>query len=107
MAVLMTVHSTMELKMKKLVVAIMALGMMSGIVHAKGVEQTICFSKKFSENKSTYFPNGVPLATLGDDVKLYGGKCQQRTLPEMNKAGWKLIQVVTGLNNSFGMVLEK
>jgi len=25
----------------------------------------------------------------------------------MNKEGWKLLQVVTGLNQSFGMTLEK
>ena len=73
----------------------------------KKIEQTICFSKEFSPNKSSYFPNGVPLATLGDDVKLYGGKCNEKTLPELNKEGWRLIQVVAGLQSSFGMVLEK
>ncbi|MFT5835505.1 MAG: hypothetical protein ACI9RG_000398 [Sulfurimonas sp.] len=47
------------------------------------------------------------MASLGDKVTLNGGKCQGKTLLEMNKKGWKVIQVVTGLNRSFGMVMEK
>jgi hypothetical protein len=65
------------------------------------VEQTICFSQKAIRD------TGVFLATLGDDATLYGGKCEGVTLPEMNKKGWKLVQVVTGLQSSFGMVFEK
>ena len=62
-------------------------------------EQTICFSKD-SCDKLSY-------ASLGDAVHLCAGKCQGRTLIEMNKDGWKLLQVVTGLSSAFGMVLEK
>ena len=90
--------------MKKLVVGAIVLGLISSAVYAKAVQQTICFSK---EKISEY--NGRPIyqGTLGDAVSLYGGECQGKTLPEMNKAGWKLIQVVGGLNSAFGMVLEK
>lgn len=93
--------------MKKVILGVIVAGLLSATASAKNIEQTICFSKEYTGNKSKYFPNGVPVAQLGDAVKLLGGKCQGRSLPEMNKAGWKLIQVVTGLNASFGMVLEK
>ncbi len=60
------------------------------------IEQTICFSKE-----------GNYLAKLGDNVTLQGGKCNGRTLPEMNKNGWKLNQIVGGLSGAFGMLLTK
>ena len=84
--------------MKRLSLGIVTIGLLSSAVHAKKIEQTICFSRE---------PLGDRFwqASLGDGVKLYGGKCQKKTLPEMNKKGWKVIQVVTGLNNSFGMVM--
>jgi len=66
-------------------------------VYAKKIEQTICFSSSQCKGLGAY---GV----LGDSVHLCGGKCQGRTLAQMNKAGWKLIQVVNGLESSFGMV---
>lgn len=66
---------------------------------AKEVEQTICFSSKGE--------GYARLATLGDYIPLSGGQCQGRILSEMNKDGWKLIQVVTGLNSAFGMLLTK
>ena len=65
-------------------------------VYAKKIEQTICFSKSQC--------SGIAYGVLGDSVHLCGGKCQGRTLAQMNKAGWKLIQVVNGLSSSFGMV---
>ena len=62
-------------------------------------QQTICFSqKKYGE---------FNLASLGDTATLNSGECKGRTLIEMNKDGWRLIQVVTGVNDAFGMVLEK
>ncbi|MEA3383800.1 MAG: hypothetical protein U9Q20_03865 [Campylobacterota bacterium] len=36
-----------------------------------------------------------------------GGKCQGKTLAKMNKDGWKLVQVISGLNSSFGMLFTK
>jgi hypothetical protein len=86
--------------MKILFLGIVTIGLLSSAVHAKKIEQTICFSRE---------PLGDRFwqASLGDGVKLYGGKCQKKTLPEMNKKGWKVIQVVTGLNNSFGMVMTR
>ena len=93
--------------MKKLIAASMLCTVLSISIQAKELEQTICFSKIYSGNPSKYFPNGVPVAQLGDDVKLLGGVCQARTLPEMNKNGWELMQVVTGLEGAFGMVLSK
>ena len=87
--------------MKKfLVSAVLIGGFLVSNANAKHIEQTICFSKSDCNNA---FSPGV----LGDDVKLCGGKCQGRTLGEMNKAGWKLIQVVNGLESAFGMVFIK
>jgi len=84
--------------MKKLIMSSMiGLMVLSNIAYAKNVEQTICFS----QDSSGY------LATLGDKVILNGGKCKGKTLPQMNKLGWRLIQVVGGLQSAFGMVFEK
>lgn len=74
---------------------------------AFAVEQTICFSQRYIGKPSKYFPKGVPQATLGDKVTLNGGQCDGATLVDMNEKGWRLVFVVTGLENSFGMVLEK
>lgn len=88
--------------MKKVLLA----GMILASVSSYGVEQTICFSQKASSVE--YSPgNPVYLATLGDDATLNGGKCEGAKLSDMNKKGWRLIQVVTGLQSSFGMVFEK
>lgn len=83
------------------------IGLLLASVSSYGVEQTICYSQY--DTGRTYGSGGgkIYLASLGDDVTLNGGKCAGATLPEMNKKGWKLIQVVTGLDSSFGMVLEK
>ncbi len=92
--------------MKRYTVSTIAvLSLLSGFAsEAFAVQQTICFSKK---QISEY--NGIPIyqATLGDSVSLYGGKCHEKTLPQMNKAGWRLIQVVGGLDSAFGMVFQK
>lgn len=82
-------------------------GLLLVSVSSYAVEQTICFSQE--DTGRTYGTGGgkIYLASLGDDATLNGGKCGGSTLPEMNKKGWRLIQVVTGLNSSFGMVLEK
>ncbi len=86
--------------MKKLVFGLVVAGLLSTVSYAKKLEQTICFSKSEC---------GTPIAygTLGDNVKLCGGKCQGKTIAQMNKNGWKLIQVVNGLQGSFGMVFIK
>ncbi len=83
---------------KQIFTAILALGI-SITVQAKEVEQTICFSY-----------DGKPslrMATLGDGILLSGGRCQGKNLYQMNKEGWKLIQVVSGLDRAFGMVFIK
>ena len=86
--------------MKKFFVGI---GLISGVlvsnISAKQIEQTICFSS----NKCS----GVSIGVLGDNVKLCGGECQGKTLGQMNKKGWKLIQVIDGLSESFGMLLTR
>ena len=84
--------------MKKIIVS-MAVGLVliSTLSFGKSIEQTICFS----QDESTFF------ARLGDGVILNGKKCKGKTLPQMNRAGWRLIQVIGGLNKSFGMVFEK
>lgn len=69
------------------------------------VEQTVCYSQDDTGQK---IGNRVfYMASLGDNVTLNGGECKGATLPEMNKKGWELIQVVSGLNSSFGMVFKK
>jgi len=70
------------------------------------VEQTICFSQEKIQHQD-YSDKYYHEATLGDDITLNGGSCQGKTLLQMNQEGWRLIQVVTGLNKSFGMILEK
>ena len=65
-------------------------------LYSNSVEQTICFSN-----------NGKYLAVIGDDVSLKGGKCQGKTLSQMNEDGWMLTEVVTGLSTSFGMILTR
>ena len=84
--------------MKKFFLGTVLIGsLLTSNVYAKKIEQTICFSSSQCGGLGAY---GV----LGDSVKLCGGKCQGRTLAEMNKDGWKLIQVVNGLQSSFGMI---
>ena len=90
--------------MKKIVLGLAVMGLFASSTYAKNIQQTICFSK---EKISEYAGRPIYQGVLGDAVSLYGGKCQGRNLPEMNKKGWKLIQVVGGLNSSFGMVLER
>lgn len=90
--------------MKRLILGIVTLGLFTSIANAKIIEQTICFSKKptmIMYNKQQFAPS------LGDNVTLYGGKCNKKILSQMNKEGWTLIQVIMGLQGSFGMVFEK
>jgi len=91
--------------MKKLILGIIVIGLLSSVVSAKTVQQTICFSQE--DTGQTIGNRKFYIASLGDKVTLNGGKCKGKSLLQMNKKGWKLIQVVTGLNQSFGMVLEK
>ncbi len=86
--------------MKKIMLLVSSLVIISTSLYAKKVEQTICFSKSSCSDKYAY-------GSLGDKLQLCGGKCQGRTLSQMNQKGWKLKQVVSGLNSSFGMVFEK
>lgn len=69
--------------------------------NAFAVEQTICFSKS-KIGDSQYWQG-----SLGDNVLLYSGKCGGKKLSDMNKKGWRLIQVIGGLDSAFGMILEK
>ena len=93
--------------MKKMIFSsVVSLVLLSSFSYGKNVEQTICFSQKDIGS----FPNSkrrMYMAVLGDNVTLNGGKCQGKTLPQMNKLGWRLIQVVGGLESAFGIVLEK
>jgi len=91
--------------MKKLILGVITIGLLSSTVYAKKIEQTICFSQE--DTGQTIGGKAFYMASLGDQVTLNGGKCKGKTLIKMNKNGWKLVQVVTGLNRSFGMVLEK
>lgn len=63
-------------------------------------ENTVCFSKSDCDNEFSY---GV----LGDNIKLCSGECNGKTISQMNAEGWRLIQVVNGLQSSFGMVFER
>lgn len=54
-------------------------------------KQLICFTK---------------LGILSQNQKLTGG-CYGRTLTEMNNDGYELMQIVTGLNSSFGMLFRR
>lgn len=81
----------------KLVETIIFASLMTATTSAFAIEQTICFSQD-SERRS---------ASLGDTATLFGGKCQGVKLEDMNAKGWRLVQVVPDLFNSFGMVFEK
>lgn len=74
-------------------------------VTSYAIEQTICYSQYDTGRQVMGKP--FYMASVGDDAILNDGKCQGVTLHEMNKKGWRLIQVVTGLESSFGMVFEK
>ncbi len=65
-------------------------------LYSGDVEQTICFARE-----------GKYVAKIGDNVSLHAGECLGRTLPQMNKDGWMLTEVVTGLQTSFGMVFTR
>ena len=91
--------------MKKAILgSLIGLVLVSEFSFGKSVEQTICFSQEpsFKMEGRQYYR-----AVLGDNATLNGGKCQGRTLLQMNKLGWRLIQVVGGLDSAFGMLLEK
>lgn len=53
-------------------------------------EGTICFS---------------PI--ISDTQKLRGGKCENRTTEQMYADGWRLVQVITGLNSEIGFLFER
>lgn len=63
-------------------------------------EVTICFSQGQCDDKYSF-------AVLGNDVNLCGGKCKGRNIEEMYRDGWRLVQVVSGLQSSYGMVFER
>lgn len=74
-------------------------------VSSYAIEQTICYSQY--DTGRQVMGKQLYMASIGDDAVLNGGKCQGVILAEMNKKGWRLVQVVTGLETSFGMVFEK
>lgn len=74
--------------------------LLASTANVQAVEQTICFAKSSCSNKYAY-------GLLGDNVQLCGGKCQGVKLATMNRRGWRLIQVISGLDSSFGMVFER
>ena len=86
--------------MKKVILGTIVLGLFSTTMYAKKVEQTICFSKSSCTDKYAY-------GTFGNGTSLCGGKCKGKTLPQMNKEGWKLMQIIGGLQRSFGMLFIK
>lgn len=92
----------MKVTTKFVLATILLLGALSfaGIASAEEYVQTICFSKSSCTDKYAY-------GTLGEDVGLCGGQCQGKKMPQMNAEGWRLIQVVGGLDSAFGMVFEK
>ena len=91
--------------MKKIIMSsLVGLMVLSNIAYAKDVEQTICFSQEpsFKIDKKQFY-RGV----LSDRATLNGGECKGKTLPQMNKLGWKVVQIVGGLEYSFVMLLER
>ncbi len=88
--------------MKRLILSLMVIGLLSSNGYAKSVEQTICWSKNDCAKNYPY-----SVATIGDNTKLCSGKCNGKTIAQMNKKGWKLTEVIGGLQGSFGMVMTK
>jgi hypothetical protein len=94
--------------MKKVILSsVIGLVLVSSFSFGKSVEQTICFSQKDIGAFPGSSTRRMYMAVLGDNSTLNGGQCQGKTLPQMNKLGWRLIQVVGGLDSGFGMVFEK
>lgn len=85
--------------MKKIIILTGCLLIYSSTLYGKKIEQTICFSQTSCVK--------FPIAELGNNVQLCGGKCQGRSIIQMNKKGWKVVQIISGLSNSFGILLEK
>jgi hypothetical protein len=79
--------------------------LLASAVNVQAIEQTICFSYKDTGQRVGNYV--VKVGMLGDDVTLHSGKCRGVKLADMNKRGWKLVFVVTGLESSFGMVFER
>ena len=88
--------------MKKLLLSLVSIGLLSNIAYAKKVEQTICQSQN---DCAKHYPYSV--ATIGDKIKLYSGKCNGKTIAQMNKKGWKLTEVIGELQGAFGMVMTR
>ena len=88
--------------MKRFIFGLVVLGLMSNSLYAKKIEQTICWSQN---DCAKHYPYSV--ATIGDNVKLCSGKCNGKTIAQMNKKGWKLIQVIGGLQGAFGIVMTR
>ena len=94
--------------MKKIILSsVVGLVLVSGFAFGKSVEQTICFSQKDIGSYPGSSTRRMYMAVLGDNSTLNDGECQGKTLSQMNKLGWRLIQVVGGLQSGFGMVFEK
>jgi len=93
-----------EVNMRKVISIIICVLCISATNAFGKNECTICFSQKALPKSGQYqFYMGV----LGDDVSLSGGKCEGKTIQQMYDDGWRLIQVVSGLDQSFGIVFEK
>lgn len=92
------------LKTSKLVFISLGLSLSLSSAFAHRIEQTICFSQHLQVDAPTL---KYEMAELGDNITLNGGKCHGATLTQMNRKGWRLIQVVSGVSHAFGMVLEK
>src|ERR1035441_7776369 len=85
--------------MKKLILAFGMVAISTATSYA-AKEVTICFSQGQCDDKYSY-------AVLGNDVNLCGGKCKGKNIEEMYRDGWRLLQVVSGLQSSYGMVFER
>ena len=58
------------------------------------IEQFICFTGR------------ELIATIGQNSK-FSGKCENRTLAQMNNDGYELIQILGGLQSAFGALFTK
>jgi len=112
----------MKKVMKFVVATISTAVLLSPSAYAGKIEQTICFSKAKDEIKIKVYGKRNPalkrmsicdlssrmtVGSVGDGAVMCGGRCQGKTLPQMNNYGWRLIHVVEGLNGAFGMVFER
>ena len=93
-------NNNRRLKYRKTLLIFKMLTALSKVVYAKE-EQTICFSK--NNNINTY----VAFGGLKKNRKLCGKNCNGKTLSEIDIKNWKVVKIISVLDDSFCIIFTK